>query len=81
MSKKIREIWDKKYVPSELATLVFVCKATITSSKHTPQEAHKQKIWQNHHSNKLKTLSGMDTKSSSEKALNRNNNDVICNKN
>lgn len=26
MSRKIREICDRKYVPSELATLILVCK-------------------------------------------------------
>jgi hypothetical protein len=30
MSKKIREIWDKKYVPRALATLVVVCKPTMS---------------------------------------------------
>lgn len=25
MSRKIKETWGKKYVPSEAATLVFVC--------------------------------------------------------
>lgn len=29
MSKKINFIWDKKYVPREVATLVFVCQAMI----------------------------------------------------
>jgi len=26
ISKKIKEIWDKKYVPSEVAALVLVCR-------------------------------------------------------
>ena len=30
MSKKINEIWGRKYVPKEDATLVFVCNLQVT---------------------------------------------------